>query len=157
MRKLKLENLHCTVLECDIILGRPFHIAAIWLWGSQLAPRTHSNYSQSRLYSSGCVPALWEPIFWPSAPISSSGSESWIVVLKKQIFLVEVDIAAEPDLEIWLHESHSSRTGLGPREQKFRLPTSSHTSSRAESHVWKGLILGLHHRYRYHINLSLST
>ena len=51
-----------------------------------------SGYSRSRLYSSGYVPALLEPIFRLSAPISSSGSESRIIVHKQQNFLVEVDI-----------------------------------------------------------------
>ena len=49
-----------------------------------------SGYTQSRLYNSGYVPTLSEPIFRLLVPISSSGSESWIIVYKKQNFLVEV-------------------------------------------------------------------
>ena len=71
------------------------------------------------------------------------GAESRITVYKQQIFLAEVDIrkqlygarAAEPELEIWLHESYSYRAVLGAKELKFRLPTSSQTSSRAESRM----------------------
>ena len=68
-----------------------FIIAPIWLKAIRELIGTFA-YSQSSLYSSGYIPALSELIFRLSAPISSSGSDSRIVVYKQQNFLVEVDI-----------------------------------------------------------------
>ena len=71
---------------------RPFHIAPILALREQISSQDTSDYSRSHLYSSGYVPALSELIFQLSATISSSGSESRIIVYKQQDFLVEVDI-----------------------------------------------------------------
>ena len=77
-------------------------MGAQWLWHK-------TSYSWSRFNKRLPVPALSEPNFQLSAPISSSGSESRILVYKPK----------------------------GAKELKFRLPSSSQTSSRAESRMAK--------------------
>ena len=93
------------VYKCELYLGRPVHSAPIRLWGSPMALKHTSAIAGAVSRLRLPVPALTEPNFRLSAPISSSGSESRTLVVEKQ--KVPVDLCHLIDLENFWEKSIS--------------------------------------------------
>ena len=93
----RLENLRAQACSLLSIEHRPVHSAPIRLWGSPMALKHTSAIAGAVSRLRLPVPALTEPNFRLSAPISSYGSESRTLVVEKQ--KVPVDLCHLKDLK----------------------------------------------------------